>query len=56
MIKKNSNFINLIIMNQFPFDLQLIILKYAIHFTQKETNLIINILKKFPQLKKNSLN
>ena len=40
-------------MNQFSLDLQLIILKYAIHFTQRETNLIINILKKFPQLKKN---
>ena len=59
MIKKNSNFINLIfhgektIMNQFPLDLQLIILEYAINFNQSETFLIINILKKFPQLKEN---
>ena len=61
MIKKNSNFINLIfhrektIMNQFPFDLQLIILKYAIGFIQENTGLIIEILMIFPESKEKKI-
>jgi len=40
-------------MNKIFFHLQLAILEYAIDFIQEKTNLIINILKKFPQLKEN---
>ena len=55
MIKKNSNFIDLIIMNQFPLDLQLIILRYAIGFIQENIGLIIKILMIFPELKEKKI-